>query len=183
MRLLIPPVSLQMRLVLLKRGSRQPLYLTLLTQDLRLFALYEKVRQLLRRIVGWGGGTMRHRMAPDLRGLSALLDHLFLPPPPPLSTSSRRGSRNCLCHCLCCCSICWAAWRKITGRRWFLLPSCVSGPAETVSPTRRGNLMVTLRTDQRLSAFDNSSTCKYFREDALLCFQSEILPTFQIPQM
>uniref|UniRef100_A0A670J5M5 Telomerase associated protein 1 n=1 Tax=Podarcis muralis TaxID=64176 RepID=A0A670J5M5_PODMU len=66
----------QMRLVLLKRGSRQPLYLTLLTQDLRLFALYEKVRQLLRRIVGWGGGTMRHRMAPDLRGLSALLDHL-----------------------------------------------------------------------------------------------------------
>ncbi|KAH0626292.1 hypothetical protein JD844_001202 [Phrynosoma platyrhinos] len=34
----------QMRLVLLKRGSRHPLYLTLLTQDLRLFALYEKVR-------------------------------------------------------------------------------------------------------------------------------------------
>lgn len=34
-----------MRLVLLKRGSRHPLYLTLLSQDLRLFALYEKVRQ------------------------------------------------------------------------------------------------------------------------------------------
>uniref|UniRef100_A0A8C6XEC4 TROVE domain-containing protein n=1 Tax=Naja naja TaxID=35670 RepID=A0A8C6XEC4_NAJNA len=38
----------QMQLVLLKRGSRQPLYLSLLIQDLRLFALYEKVRDSLR---------------------------------------------------------------------------------------------------------------------------------------
>ncbi|TFJ99854.1 vimentin-type intermediate filament-associated coiled-coil protein [Platysternon megacephalum] len=35
----------QMRLVLLKRGARQPLYLALLTQDLRAFTVYEKVPQ------------------------------------------------------------------------------------------------------------------------------------------
>ncbi|KAJ7313021.1 hypothetical protein JRQ81_004283 [Phrynocephalus forsythii] len=40
----------QMRLVLLKRGSRQPLYLTLLTQDLRLFALYEKLSERIQKL-------------------------------------------------------------------------------------------------------------------------------------
>ncbi|XP_066483000.1 telomerase protein component 1 isoform X2 [Tiliqua scincoides] len=40
----------QMRLVLLKRGSRQPLYLSLLTQDLRLFALYEKLSERIQKL-------------------------------------------------------------------------------------------------------------------------------------
>ncbi|CAI5791130.1 telomerase protein component 1 isoform X1 [Podarcis lilfordi] len=40
----------QMRLVLLKRDSRQPLYLTLLTQDLRLFALYEKLSERIQKL-------------------------------------------------------------------------------------------------------------------------------------
>uniref|UniRef100_A0ABM5EIR4 Telomerase protein component 1 isoform X1 n=1 Tax=Pogona vitticeps TaxID=103695 RepID=A0ABM5EIR4_9SAUR len=40
----------QMRLVLLKKGSRQPLYLTLLTQDLRLFALYEKLSERIQKL-------------------------------------------------------------------------------------------------------------------------------------
>ncbi|XP_053114992.1 telomerase protein component 1 isoform X3 [Hemicordylus capensis] len=40
----------QMRLVLLKRGSWQPLYLTLLTQDLRLFALYEKLSERIQKL-------------------------------------------------------------------------------------------------------------------------------------
>ncbi|KAL8176473.1 UNVERIFIED_CONTAM: hypothetical protein K2H54_035247 [Gekko kuhli] len=40
----------QMRLVLLKRGSRQPLYLMLLTQDLRLFALYEKLSERIQKL-------------------------------------------------------------------------------------------------------------------------------------
>ncbi|XP_077169089.1 telomerase protein component 1 isoform X2 [Paroedura picta] len=40
----------QMRLVLLKRGSQQPLYLMLLTQDLRLFALYEKLSERIQKL-------------------------------------------------------------------------------------------------------------------------------------
>ncbi|XP_062994042.1 telomerase protein component 1 isoform X2 [Elgaria multicarinata webbii] len=40
----------QMRLVLLKRGSQQPLYLTLLTQDLRLFAQYEKLSERIQKL-------------------------------------------------------------------------------------------------------------------------------------
>ncbi|XP_015273529.1 PREDICTED: telomerase protein component 1-like [Gekko japonicus] len=40
----------QMRLILLKRGSRQPLYLMLLTQDLRLFALYEKLSERIQKL-------------------------------------------------------------------------------------------------------------------------------------
>ncbi|XP_060546985.1 telomerase protein component 1 isoform X2 [Pantherophis guttatus] len=40
----------QMRLVLLKRGSRQPLYLSLLIQDLRLFALYEKLSERIQKL-------------------------------------------------------------------------------------------------------------------------------------
>ncbi|XP_044278296.1 telomerase protein component 1 isoform X3 [Varanus komodoensis] len=44
------PFNNQMRLVLLKRGSRQPLYLTLLTQDLRLFALYEQLSERIQKL-------------------------------------------------------------------------------------------------------------------------------------
>ncbi|XP_039206037.1 telomerase protein component 1 isoform X2 [Crotalus tigris] len=40
----------QMRLVLLKRGSREPLYLSLLIQDLRLFALYEKLSERIQKL-------------------------------------------------------------------------------------------------------------------------------------
>ncbi|XP_007438144.1 telomerase protein component 1 [Python bivittatus] len=40
----------QMRLVLMKRGSQQPLYLSLLTQDLRLFALYEKLSERIQKL-------------------------------------------------------------------------------------------------------------------------------------
>ncbi|XP_074974999.1 telomerase protein component 1 isoform X6 [Caretta caretta] len=40
----------QMRLVLLKRGARQPLYLALLTQDLRAFTLYEKVSERIQTL-------------------------------------------------------------------------------------------------------------------------------------
>ncbi|XP_070582909.1 telomerase protein component 1 [Erythrolamprus reginae] len=40
----------QMRLVLLKRGSQQPLYLSLLIQDLRLFALYEKLSERIQKL-------------------------------------------------------------------------------------------------------------------------------------
>uniref|UniRef100_A0A8C5SGA3 Telomerase protein component 1 n=1 Tax=Laticauda laticaudata TaxID=8630 RepID=A0A8C5SGA3_LATLA len=40
----------QMRLVLFKRGSRQPLYLSLLIQDLRLFALYEKLSERIQKL-------------------------------------------------------------------------------------------------------------------------------------
>ncbi|XP_013912038.1 PREDICTED: telomerase protein component 1-like [Thamnophis sirtalis] len=44
------PFNNQMRLVLLKRGSRQPLYLSLLIQDLRLFALYEKLSERIQKL-------------------------------------------------------------------------------------------------------------------------------------
>ncbi|XP_067414587.1 telomerase protein component 1-like [Emydura macquarii macquarii] len=40
----------QMRLVLVKRGARQPLYLTLLTQDLRSFTCYEKVSERIQAL-------------------------------------------------------------------------------------------------------------------------------------
>nr|XP_042710923.1 telomerase protein component 1 [Chrysemys picta bellii] len=40
----------QMRLVLLKRGARQPLYLALLTQDLRAFTVYEKVSERIQTL-------------------------------------------------------------------------------------------------------------------------------------
>ncbi|XP_030395381.1 telomerase protein component 1 isoform X2 [Gopherus evgoodei] len=52
----------QMRLVLLKRGARQPLYLALLTQDLRAFTIYEKVSE-------------RIQMLPPV--LPALLQHIL----------------------------------------------------------------------------------------------------------
>uniref|UniRef100_A0A8D0G6K1 NACHT domain-containing protein n=1 Tax=Sphenodon punctatus TaxID=8508 RepID=A0A8D0G6K1_SPHPU len=44
------PFNNQMRPVLLKRGSRQPLYLMLLTQDLRAFAVYEKVTERIQKL-------------------------------------------------------------------------------------------------------------------------------------
>ncbi|XP_067398637.1 telomerase protein component 1 [Emydura macquarii macquarii] len=40
----------QMRLVLVKRGARQPLYLALLTQDLRSFTCYEKVSERIQAL-------------------------------------------------------------------------------------------------------------------------------------
>ncbi|XP_039355049.1 telomerase protein component 1 isoform X3 [Mauremys reevesii] len=40
----------QMRLVLMKRGARQPLYLALLTQDLRAFTIYEKVSERIQTL-------------------------------------------------------------------------------------------------------------------------------------